>query len=240
MQRDFAIFDVTGDMAHFRRQYAITTALTYVVPPRTALCGLVGAILGLSKQDNEYLIPLTDNDAVFGLQVLDRIQTSHVSINLLDTKGSPTFRPKAVNPHTTMRYEVVRRPRYRVFFGHPSLSEKLVATLRAGETHYTPCLGLAWMLSWFDGKCESARGELVEGDATQRSFVSPIRADDLQAEVQWQNNGVYQRLRMPAEMQPDRLVTRYEHYIIETTGLAIETSLKRYWRLADGSCFSAL
>jgi CRISPR-associated protein Cas5h len=239
MKRDFAVFDIAGDMAHFRRQYSITTALTYVVPPRTALCGLVGAILGLPKQDNEYLCSLTDNEAVFSLQVLAPIRTGHVSINLLDTKGSPTFRPKAVNPHTTMRYEVVRGPRYRVFFGHSSLAEKVVATLRSGETHYTPCLGLAWMIAWFDGQLESVRGELVEGDATQRSFVSPIRADDLQAEVQWQD-GVYQRLRMPAEMQTDRLVTRYEHYIIETTGRIIETSLKRYWRLADGSCFSAL
>src|ERR1700676_184492 len=191
MRYEFAVFEVAGDMAHFRRQYAITTALTYVVPPRTALCGLVGAILGLSKHENAYLKSFADAEAVFGLQILKPIRTGHVSINLLDTKGSRSFRPKTVNPHTTMRYEIVRCPHYRVIFGHPSLSEKVVATLRSGETHYTPCLGLAWMLAWFEG-CALASGELVEGDAMQRSFVSPIRADDLQADVQWQDGGVYQ------------------------------------------------
>lgn len=240
MDLDFAIFDITGDMAHFRRQYAITTALTYVVPPRTALCGLIGAILGLSKKDNEYLNSLSDEEAIFGLQVLAPVRTGHVSINLLDTKNSKFFRPKSVNPHTTMRYEIIRSPRYRVFFGHAALSEKLTMTLRSGETNYTPCLGLAWMLAWFEGQCSLIKGELMEGDLQRRSFVSPIRADDLHAEINWQSNGVYQRLRMPAEMQSDRQVTRYENYIIETSGLAIETSLKRYWKLENGSFFSAM
>lgn len=240
MRQSFAVFDIAGDIAHYRRQYAITSALTYAIPPRTALCGLVGAILGLSKLDNAYLASLTDDQAVFGLQLLAPLRTGHVSLNLLDTKGSSTFQPKSVNPHTIMRYEVVREPRYRVYFGHPSLADKLVRIIRAGETHYTPCLGLAWMLAWFDGTCDSQHAELVEDDTVQRSFVSPIRADDLEGEILWDDKGVYQRLRMPAEMQQDRLVTRYEHYVIETTGLAIDTSLKRYWRLADGSCFSAL
>ena len=240
MEREFAVFEIAGDIAHFRRQYAITTALTYAVPPRTALCGLVGAILGLSNRDNEYLRFLDDDQAVFGLQVMTPVQTGHVSINLLDTKGSTTFRPKAVNPHTTMRYEVIRCPRYRVIFGHPELSSKLVTTLQNGQTHFTPCLGLAWMIAWFEGIPELTTGELIVGDRTQQALVSPIRVDDLQGEISWQERGVYQRLRMPAEMQRDRLVTRYEHYIIETTGLEIETSLARYWRLANGSCFSPM
>ena len=240
MEREFAIFEIAGDIAHFRRQYAITTALTYVVPPRTALCGLVGAILGLSNRDNQYLEFFGDDHAVFGLQIINRVRTGHVSLNLLDTKGSPVFRPKAVNPHTTMRYEVIRCPRYRVIFAHPELSSELVATLRSGESRFTPCLGLAWMIAWFEGKPEMTTGELVVGDQTRRSFVSPVRVDDLQGAVNWHDGGLYQRLRMPAEMQTDRLVTRYEHYLVETTGLGIETSLVRYWRLADGSCFSPM
>lgn len=59
---DFVVFDVTAEYAHFRRPYAITTALTFPIPTRTALCGLVGAITGLPKND--------------GLAVLGRRQSS--------------------------------------------------------------------------------------------------------------------------------------------------------------------
>src|ERR1039458_9748530 len=101
--RDFTVFEVAADLAHFRRPYAITTALTFPIPPRTALCGLVGAVLGLPK--NEGLCHFGDADALFGIEVLEPLKTTSFSINLLDTKDNPTFRPKRENPHTPMRYE---------------------------------------------------------------------------------------------------------------------------------------
>lgn len=235
--REFVIFDVGSDIAHFRRQYAVTTALTYAVPPRTALCGLVGAVLGLPK--NECLRELTDLDAVFGLQIMEPVRTSHVSINLLDTKGSLDFRPKRVNPHTAMRYEVVHSPRYRVMFSHATLGHRLAHLLGRGESRYTPCLGLAWMIAWFDDVHVMA-ADRIDGDTKCCRFVSPVRTGELTEAIQWNVKSVYQRIRMPAEMRPDRQVTRYEEYIIDTTGQPLEATLKSYWKLADGRCFSAM
>jgi len=237
--RQFVVFEVASDIAHFRRQYAITTALTYVLPPRTALSGLVGAIIGLPKDQS--LQHFTDEHAIFGVQILEPIRTGHVSINLLDTKGSPDFRPKRINPHTAMRYEIVRSPRYRIIFGHDTLGERLADMLRQGESHYTPCLGLAWMIAWLDG-AQVLSGEHMSGNQEYQSSSSLVRVSDLQSgtDVQWNSDSVYQRIRMPAEMQPDRRVTRYEEYIIETTGRSVDARLKSYWKLADGTCFSAM
>jgi len=147
MRRKFVVFDVAGDLAHFRRQYAITTALSYAIPPRTALCGLVGAVLGLPK--NEALADFGDDNAIFGLQIIRPVKTGHVSINLVQTKDNKWFRLKGENPRTTVRYEVVRDPAFRVMFSHPTLALELAETLRNGESVYTPCLGLAWMIAWF-------------------------------------------------------------------------------------------
>lgn len=238
MRRDFVIFDVAADIAHFRRQYAVTTALTYPVPPRTALCGLVGAVLGLPKNDS--LTDLSDDAAIFGLQIIQPVRTSHVSINLVDTKDNRTFRLKAVNPRTTKRYEVIREPRFRVMFSHLKHGPRLAEALNNGETTYTPCLGLAWMIAWFEDKYRIENGELIGGDTSVQRLISPVRSDDVQGEIRWNHKGLYQRVRMPAEMQPDRSVTRYQSYIIDTTGNAIETTLKNHWRLDDGACFSAL
>ena len=237
MPREFIVFDVLSDMAHFRRPYAITTALSFPAPPRTALCGLVGAVLGLPKNDS--LEQFRDSLAVFALQLLTPLQTGHVSLNLLDTKGSPTFRPKSVNPHTIMRYEIIREPRYRVWFSHPELGSRLAATRSDGMTNYTPCLGLAWMIAWFGETIRIVQAEEVNAETGSQSFVSPIRSADLQ-DVRWDEEAIYQRIRMPAEMLPTRKVERYEEYLLETTGLPITATLRTYWRCDDGTCFSAL
>lgn len=235
--REFTVFEVAGDLGHFRRPYAITTALTFPIPPRTALCGLVGAVLGLPK--NESLSHFSEGDAVFGLEILEPLRTTSFSINLLDTKGNPTFRPKRVNPHTPMRYEFIRAPRYRVFFSHLGFGPELAAALRRQEAYYTPCLGLAWLIAWFGKDVGVCRAEQVAGPsrATCRSLV---RADDVTGPIDWDEQGVYQRIRMPAVMQPDRLVTTYREYIIETTGRTISADLRTYWKLSDGTCFCAL
>ena len=238
MRREFVIFNVAADIAHFRRQYAITTALTYAIPPRTTLCGLVGAVLGLPK--NESLVNFGDQYAIFGLQIVRPVRTGHVSINLVQTKDNKLFRLKGENPRTAMRYEVIREPRFRIIFSHPTLGARLAEVLHNKETMYTPCLGLAWMIAWFEEECWVESGELVLDDTGTQRFLSPVPSDDIQGEILWNVNGLYQRVRMPSEMQPDRRVTRYESYIIDTTGQAIETSLKRYWRLDGGACFSAM
>jgi len=233
----FTVFEVAGDLAHFRRPYAITTALTFPIPPRTALCGLVGAVLGLPKNDG--LRHFSDVDATFGIEILEPLKTTSFSLNLLDTKDNPTFRPKAENPHSPMRYEFIRGPRYRVLFSHRDLGSPLAEALRCGESVYTPCLGLAWLIAWFGETVEVREAEWI----TSRSRVacrSLVRSDDLVGPVDWDQQGVYQRIRMPAEMQPDRLVRSYREYIIETTGSSISADLCGHWKLADGTCFCAM
>jgi CRISPR-associated protein Cas5h len=234
--REFAVFDVESDLAHFRRPYTTTSALTFPVPPRTALCGLVGAILGQPK--NEGLSNFLDQEAIFGLLDSAPLSLTQYSFNLVDTKDNPSFRLKPENPHTQVRYECIRSPRYRIAFGHPTLASELRRLLDEGRAVYTPCLGLAWMIAWVD----PVRFE--SGEELSASIVVPykclVRTADLVGDVQWDSDAVYQRLRMPAEMQPDRQVTRYEEYIVETTGRAIPCKLRRHWRLASGDCFSAM
>ena len=234
--REFAIFEVSSDLAHFRRPYVTTTALTFPIPPRTALCGLVGAILGQPK--DEGLRNFVDQEAVFGLLNSAPVNLTQYSFNLVDTKDNPSFRLKSENPHTQVRYECIRSPRYTVAFAHPTLASELVSLLAAGRTVYTPCLGLAWMIAWLGG-VRSERGEHVDAPAVM-PYRCVVRTTHLEGEVEWDGDAVYQRLRMPAEMQPDRQVTRYEEYIVETSGRAITCQLKQHWRLASGDCFSSM
>jgi hypothetical protein len=140
-----------------------------------------------------------------------------------------------------MRYEIVKSPRYRVIFGHKELGERLADLLGRGESYYTPCLGLAWMIASLDA-ARVLSGERVDDNSDSRSFLSLVRTGDIQAgtDVQCSTDNVYQRIRMPAVMQPDRQVTRYEEYILEMTGRSVDATLSSYWRLSDDTCFSPM
>jgi CRISPR-associated protein Cas5h len=243
--QQFVRFDVSGDLAHFRRPYAITTALTFPIPTRTALCGLIGAILGLPK--DESLRYFTDDAAIFGLHLLDQVRMGYLSLNLIDTKdspnltnGVPSFRPKSENPHTIMRYEVIKDPRYRIWFSHAELGPRLYEALLEGNAYYTPCLGLAWMICWLDGEPLLLKGELASSPDGTNVAKSVVRSDSIVGDIEWADDGIYQRIRMPAEMQPDRTVTRYQEYIVETSGGSVNVSLKESWRLSDGTTVSPM
>lgn len=238
--RQFVVFDVRAEYAHYRRPYAITTALTFPLPPRTALCGLIGAVVGLPKDDG--LNELLDHKALFAVQLVEPVRFGHISLNLIDTKDNRTFRPKPENPHTIMRYEVIREPRYRVFFSHDTLATHVHDLLAQGRTTYTPCCGLAWMIATFDDD-PILRIASEETSTSSVDCVTPIRASACTGPVEWHREGVYQRIRMPAEMQPPprpREVTRHEEYVIDRSGLPIRAPLNTYWKLDDGTCFSLL
>jgi len=236
--REFVAFDLSAEYAHYRRPYAITTALSFPIPTRTALSGLLGAIVGLPK--NETLAEFTDNKALIAVQVLEPVRFGHLSLNLLDTKDNPTFRPKAENPHTIMRYEVIREPRYRIFFAHDSLAARVYEMLARGDSVYTPCCGLAWMIATFEGLPRRISAIQITDSSTFPPLATPVRTSAIIGGVEWNPDGVYQRLRMPAEMQPDRTVTRHEEYLIDTTGRPVRVTLGNYWKLNDGTCISPL
>ena len=60
------IFDLQGEMAHFRRPDTTSTQLTYPFITPTAIKGLVGAILGIED--------FVTNDKI-GIQLLNPVRT---------------------------------------------------------------------------------------------------------------------------------------------------------------------
>lgn len=44
------IFDIMGRNAHFRKFYTNSSSLSYLVPPRTVIAGLIAGLLGLPSE----------------------------------------------------------------------------------------------------------------------------------------------------------------------------------------------
>ncbi|MDI3548462.1 MAG: CRISPR-associated protein Cas5h [Halanaerobiales bacterium] len=67
-------FDLKGDYAHFKKYYTTTSPLTFSLPPKTVIYGIVGAILGFSKErDNKeyYLNFFQDKKCSIGIKVIN-------------------------------------------------------------------------------------------------------------------------------------------------------------------------
>jgi len=107
------VFDIHGYFAHFRRVYSTSTSLTYPFPPRTAIAGIIGAILGLDY--GEYWDPSTplnflSESVLIGVIMKNGIRSFIQTENRLFTKsdGAPLIlRLKGLGNPTQTSIEIL-------------------------------------------------------------------------------------------------------------------------------------
>lgn len=77
-------FTITGKLAHFRKYYANNTALSFSIPPRTTLMGIVASVMGWEK--DSYYEKLSSENFRFGVRVLSPLKKSFQRLNFLSIK----------------------------------------------------------------------------------------------------------------------------------------------------------
>jgi len=78
-------FDISGKFAHFRKYYANNTALSYSIPPRTAIMGMLAAILGRSR--DSYYQELSSKNIRIGIALKVPVKKNFHRLNLLSIKS---------------------------------------------------------------------------------------------------------------------------------------------------------
>jgi CRISPR-associated protein Cas5h len=130
-------FDVCGKMAHFRKYYANNTAMSYSLPPRTTVLGMLGAILGFER-DSYYEAMASDKLRV-GMRVLSPLKKSFHRLNFLSIQT-----PFEIVSGLDISRDMVC---YRIFLSpYPSgveLVEALKEKLLANQRHFNLTLGPA-------------------------------------------------------------------------------------------------
>lgn len=77
-------FTITGKLGHFRKYYANNTALSFSIPPRTTLMGIVASVMGWEK--DSYYELLSSENFRFGVRVLSPLKKSFQRLNFLSIK----------------------------------------------------------------------------------------------------------------------------------------------------------
>ena len=137
------VFDIWGDLGHFKKPYTTTSPLSYAFPPRTTIAGMISAIIGLDK--NEYADHFTKPISNIGIRIINPVKKIRISQNLIDTKTAKLF--SKIRQRTQIRIEFIKDPKYRIYFQHQdtSLFKRLNVLLKGHESVYSlisrPCQG---------------------------------------------------------------------------------------------------
>lgn len=225
-------FDVWGEYAHYRKYYTTTSPLTFSLPPRTAVCGLIAAIAGLDK--SEYLKHFTKDKADIAVKILAPIKKVRLSENLIDTKSAHMM--SRIKNRTQIRFELLKDAKFRIYLGHKEteLYQILRTYLSEHKCVYTPCLGLSELIANFEFigelNCE-IRNEIE--DFVKIDSVIPIRSDS-NLKIDFEDGGEYFHETLPIEMEEDRTLREYCKVVFERNGAPIFAKPDKYWELENG------
>lgn len=222
------VFDIWGQFAHFKKIYATTSAVSYPIPFKTAIYGLIGAIIGLEKTENAYLKDFEEGKCNIALQLLNRVQMQRININL-----QPHYeRLKEGGNRKPTAMEFVREPRYRIYFYHQDkdIYNQLHKHLIAHTAVYTPTLGLASLLANFNFVGEYPIQAQPEGTTIIHSVIS--RKHLVRFDAVFENgNEIVEISQYALEMDTDRNVTQRDDIFIDRTTKAIPAVVKQYWQV---------
>jgi CRISPR-associated protein Cas5h len=147
------VFDIISEYGHFRKFNTTTSPLTYSIPTRPAIVGILGAIVGIEREIaagkfREGIIPVAElfakDKAAIAVQLLNPVNKVNVAFNLLDTeKAASSF--FNIKQRTQIEFELLKEPSFRIFVNlkDEQLLADLVDRLKENRTHFTPYLGLS-------------------------------------------------------------------------------------------------
>lgn len=228
-------FTCSGRFAHFLKAEGNASAPTYPVPPRTALLGMLGAVLGLPKD-----APQTELvDCCLAVAGDAEFRHWH-SANL--RKDAPTPLPWTVRKNskgssaeqrnTIIAQEWLVRPCFTVWAVPPErYCDELAERLAERRWHFSPCLGLSEMLADLSLTACCEAEPLSEG---VHWVVGTVRRDEarLDLDAACSEQLAVQTLRLPRDVSPGRSFTHSAYYR-EKNARPMPVQTTAAWRLAD-------
>lgn len=153
-------FSVEGDWAHFKKPETNNNPLSHDLITKTALIGLIGAVLGIERKDMKAIFPQLSENIQYNVELLNNVIktswgfTSSTAINPTQS-GSPKY------------FEFLKNPKFKIsiaLFNKDSgnIFESFLESLKNEEAIYTPVLG------WHN--CPAKIEFLSEGEFSDKKY----------------------------------------------------------------------
>lgn len=241
--KEILIFDISSEYGHFRKYNTTTSPLTYSIPTRTAIAGVLGAILGMEREITNGVFPegATPVQEFFGkancdiaVQILRSVKKENVAINLINTAGAREhFYNLTKAGRTQIEFELLKEPRYRVFLALKDTDtlHKLAERIRLKKHHFSPYLGLAQFTATIEF-VGLTKADYFQSDGND--YIEIISAVNLtkvigEPPVEFDYSAMYSANNMPVEMNRLREVQEYSEVLIEKNGQPVKARVKHYY-----------
>lgn len=138
------VFEISGQMAMFRKPYTTTSSVSFAFPPPTAVAGLISAIVGISNGSDQDACNANFWEQLKGtkisIAILNNLKWGRYTVNFWNVKEPQK------NPHIQVKHQFVKNPRYRIYV-EGGLEKQLYPQLQKNSFVYTPYLGVAYALA---------------------------------------------------------------------------------------------
>jgi len=244
--KEILIFDISSEYGHFRKYNTTTSPLSYSIPTRTAIGGILGAIMGMEREvaDGVYpdgAIPVQEffskANSDIAIQVINPVKKENVAMNLINTAGAREhFYNLSKAGRTQIEFELVKNVKYRIFFSlkeNETIFSELAERIKSKKHHFSPYLGLAQFTASVDF-VDLKRAERV--DNPEKNYVEIITAVNLsktisEQPIEFDYSAMYSANNMPIEMNKNREVQEYSEVLIEKNGMPVKAKVENYYKI---------
>ncbi len=225
------VFDIFGDLAHFRRFYTTSSPLSFSFPPPPTIWGMLGAIAGIDRKS--YIEVFSPENCKISLQIINPIRKIRLGLNLINTKGNfwQPVKTKNHDARTQVKTEFIKDPRYRIYFYHKDedIFENITNKIKNHETFFTFSLGLSELIGDFQFIKVTEFIEIKEKDEVYIHSLLPMSYIS-ESKIIFEEDKSYFRERIPVIMNKERVVEKYEDVIYESNGKPIKALVNSYYK----------
>lgn len=165
-------FIVSGNWGHFKRPETNNNPLSHDLITKTALIGMIGAILGKERGEMKPLFPQLSDDLLYGVALLNPVKKVSWGFT-----SRTAFKPWQSG--TPKYFEFLKNPKFKIIIAlKDNRSEKLFSEFSKmiinSEAYYTPILGWHNCPAVLEFISEGKFGKLEEGKFETAGFVQPL------------------------------------------------------------------
>lgn len=235
-------FRIRGKMAHFRRYYSNSSALSYSVPPRTTIIGLIAGLLGYER--DSYYDEFSPSQCRIAIGIGSPQKKQMQTLNLLMIKSSNDF--NASQPfHSQTPTELITPTNirtgfldYEIWWHHynSSMMDRFNELLQHQYAYMTQgisvALGTAQHVGWIKN-APVLEGEDVEEVEEYIHSIIPIHTI---SEIDLSDHTYdlhLQKEDLPIHFYSDRTLQCKGEFMINASALPVKAVLNRAVRLSD-------
>ena len=213
----FAVFEISGEYAHFKVPESTRGNFTFPLPPRTALMGLIAGLLGIQR--NSYWQESQEfHSAKIAVEILNTVLKDSLKVNYTQTKTITSLRkigapitllipkdpgsPKSRGFISQFKLDLLRDVKYRIYVNidNEELHNQLVKRLKEKKYVYPPYLGHANFFANINYLGNYTAEYLAEGEYIINGLIAASALKD-ESDLLYQSGGLAVVFNVPMVMK---------------------------------------